>query len=57
MTRKEEIKMLKNFREAIIQSYIVRTNFSNQEETEIKEKFTPVIKVKTKVLTLYKKAS
>ncbi len=57
MTRKEEIKMLKNFREAIIQSYIVRTNFSNQEETEIKEKFTPVIKDKPKVLTLYKKAS
>ena len=57
MTRKEEIKILKNFREAIIQSYIVRTNFSNQEETEIKEKFTPVIKGKPKVLTLYKKAS
>lgn len=55
MTRKEEIAVLKNFKNALIQSYIVRTNFQMQEEKELKEKFTPVIQGKQKVLTLYKK--
>ena len=52
MTRKEEIKILKTFRNTIL-----RKQYEKQIDSEVQKGFTPVINGKPNVLTLYKKAS
>ena len=52
MTKEEEIRILKAFKISVL-----KRQYSKQIDLEVKEKFTPVIQGKPKVLTLYKKAS
>lgn len=52
MTKKEEIRILKNFLNTILRSY-----YERRIDLETKERFTPIIVGKPKVKTLYKKAS
>ena len=52
MTRKEELRILKSFRNTIL-----RKQYERQIDLDVEKRFTPIIVGKPKVKTLYKKAS
>ena len=52
MTRNDEIRILKNFRNTIL-----KKQYEKQLDLEVQKRFTPIIIGKPKIKTLYKKAS